>query len=94
MSEYCSRMSAYRLVVDWKTTGLINGDRVAIPRTVRHVVLSTNRPRFTSTKMPKWYKKSSPKIGVGNFATTKIHWNVRQNPKFKVRDFSPNVQIG
>ena len=58
------------------------------------VVLSTNRPRFTSTKRPKWCKKSAPKIGVGNFTTTKIHSNVRRNPKFKVRDFSPNVGIG
>ena len=94
MSEYCLRMSASRLVVGWKTTGLINGVRVAIPRTVRPVVLSTNHPRFTSTKRVKWCKKSAPKIGVGNFATTKIHWNVRRNPKFKVMDFSPNIGIG
>ena len=47
------RMSAYRLAVGWKTTGLINGVRMAIPRTVRSVELSTNRPRFTSTKRPK-----------------------------------------
>ena len=87
-------MSAYRLVVGWKTTGLINGDRVAIPRTVRPVVLSTNRPRFTSTKRPKWCKKSALKIGVSNFNTSKIHWNLRRNPKLKVKDFSLNGGIG
>ena len=64
---------------------MINGDRgKAIPGTVTPVVLSTNRPRFSSTTRPSGAK--NPLL--------KIHWNLRRNPTFEVTDFSPNVGIG
>lgn len=57
------------------------------------MVLSTRVLLLRSTERWKLWRKSAPRIGLLTSATTKIQGRERLSPKFRVRDFLPNVGI-
>lgn len=87
------KRSVYGSIASFNMTGLIVIFLLIFPCTISPVLLSINLPHLTSTSMPKWCKKSAPKIGMGSFAIVKIHWKVRRNPRSNVNDFSQKVGI-
>ena len=77
-----------------KKVGVSKMALAMVPSFCRWVLVSTSLPSCRSTMIPKWCRKSAPRMGFWTSAITKIHRKVLLSPRLRVQDFVPKVGMG
>ena len=76
-----------------RSVGLSEDTCARVPCTARLVTASERRLRLMSTSRLYQRRKSAPKIGVATSATIKTHRNDRRQPRSRVSERVPYVDM-